>query len=410
VPFQSTVTIEELTGDRRMLVLAGSALPKKGVPFGLKLKVVTKFPVGNTNATEHVLGPEELPSEWAGVWRSTQLARNPVRVRQDGGETSTTRAVEVARIFEDFIRSAQRLRVTWTQNVYALGEQTGSEQITRRGFCTSFVPSYEQMDDVEWTASWAWGDRGEPNAGPVTVKNDDLGSVVQNALQQLRALQTLIETNAIKTATDAAAGSPSTFSLGNLESLANAPKEFFNSIFNATNLAISGITQIADLAATIVLAPADVAAGAIDVAERAASSLVNICETFTRTIPDAYASVADRPGLLIAIVSYFDDVEEQTETASSACTELATTMRAQVTRHLSTQVNPNTKAGDVAGVFIPKQGQTFTNISFVFFGTGDYGGDIAFSNGFESYDVEPPPGTVLVIPTLKTIQANQAKF
>lgn len=408
--FDSTVSIEELTGDKRLLVLGGSALPKQGVPFGVKQRVITKFNSGSRDAVQHVLGPTETQAQWAGVWRSTQLARNPVRLRQDGSDTFITRAVTVARVFENIVRSGQRVRVTWSQAVFSQGVADGNERIVRLGLCSDFQPNFTRMDDLEWTATWDWSGRGEAEQTVTSVKNDDLGSVVQGALQQLRALVDLIQKNAIKTATEAATSSPSTFSLGDLEALANAPTEFFNSLFNACTLAISGITEVAGLLETIVMQPANVASRAVDTAEAAASTIVNIVETFTRTIPDAYASVADRPALLISIVSYFDDVEAQAEKASGACTDLATVMRRQVSRHLLATAQKKDGAPDILAVYIPKQGQTFTIISWLFFTVPDYAGDIAFANGYDSWATTPEPGGVLIIPTLKALQQSQQKF
>ncbi len=113
---QSSLTIKELTGLKRVVTLRGPSLPFQGATWGAIQRVVTTWYPGNAvEATQSVMGPALKPSSWTGVWRTTMMLRTPTLYSVNGGSDQTiVQAFTLANILEDIFQLGQRLRVEWT--------------------------------------------------------------------------------------------------------------------------------------------------------------------------------------------------------------------------------------------------------------------------------------------------------
>ena len=140
----SSLVIEELSGDKRVLELVGSGLPFQGATWTSALRVITKwYPGNNAEATQQVLGPIELPSDWEGKWSTTRLIATPCRFRQQGTDQLVTRASSLRTAADLLFSSGQRLRVTW-----GAGSTSDARWIVREGRAVEWAFPHDRMDDI----------------------------------------------------------------------------------------------------------------------------------------------------------------------------------------------------------------------------------------------------------------------
>lgn len=138
------VSIAEVTGDTRVIELAGRALPYQRVGWsGTTTHKLTFYP-GNPEGTMQVLGPTEEPTTMSGMWKARFL---PGQVQAIGfpdlvPETTTTPEILVA-AFESLRRAGQRLEVQWGG-------------IVREGILSRFSATWIRPQDVEWEAEFTW--------------------------------------------------------------------------------------------------------------------------------------------------------------------------------------------------------------------------------------------------------------
>ncbi len=318
-------------------------------------------------------------------------------------DAGTQTKVTMRDAFEALLMSGQRLRVTWAE---------GERKITRRGFATEWNFPHDRMDDIGWSATFQWGDRGEGPRESVEPRADNFDQQVNAALQQLRLVVGDIELNVIAAQQSILLGSASAFTLGDLESLATVPSQMFGQLKNLALNATSALKKIADIAATAAEDPAVVANQAMSLAESVTAQIISIHDEFTRQVPEAYSAAADRPAVLAQMFTYFSGVEERAEDCASAFDEIARSLRARSSAIVVAGAGggPQQLAPDILGVHLPKTGETFLTISKKWYGTPDRGSDIARANGFPEYQIAPEPGSVLVIPTIKAIEKAQSKF
>lgn len=154
-----TVTIRELEGARRSVVLSDRAKPYRRVPFGSTLRHSQTWYAGNPQATIQVLGVTLDPTTMSGVWKSRFL---PGAVTVEGFAEVTT-AEELVEVFRELQRGGSLLEVVW-----------GPE--TRRGILGDFSPEWIRVEDVEWSATFVWRDEGRsaPRAAARTLPTESL--------------------------------------------------------------------------------------------------------------------------------------------------------------------------------------------------------------------------------------------
>src|SRR5262245_32022572 len=115
----SSVTLTELRGGAvpgREIELRGPSLPFQEAAWEGEQRLKTVYPAGNPEATQHVLGPRELPSQWEGMWRLTQMIGAPAVFRNVGSETLVTHPADLRDLVENFRVEGTLLRVTWSSD------------------------------------------------------------------------------------------------------------------------------------------------------------------------------------------------------------------------------------------------------------------------------------------------------
>lgn len=182
----SALTIEQLSGERRLLRLVGRALPYR--PFNLKTgqRVQTTWLPGSPRASVTVLGPTEDPSSISGYWKDKYLGEqtgvqaygdstlaNPFIV--DGSAVVTVRqAVDVV---DALVREGQIVEVTWDMQ-------------TRHGYLTEFDKNWHNIHDLEWSMKFEWVGRGEPVVPSVftqEVSISNVSSTIKSTVDDINA-------------------------------------------------------------------------------------------------------------------------------------------------------------------------------------------------------------------------------
>lgn len=186
----SPFTIEEMTGERRVLRLVGRALPYR--PFNLKTKQrveLTWYP-GNPEATATVLGAAEEPTQINGMWKDKFISNQVEAASIASGAVETVLVFPITLndepvdnvrlavvILDDIIRAGQQLRVSWDEQ-------------TRVGHLTQFDKNWDNYHDLTWSMTFEWISRGEPTVPTVfttSVSLSDSSGRIAAAAADFRA-------------------------------------------------------------------------------------------------------------------------------------------------------------------------------------------------------------------------------
>lgn len=167
-----TMTIAELTGARRTIVLRGRALPYRPVAWSSNMRVKTTWYQGNPVATQQVIGPDLDPTVMEGMWKDrfmigAESGQKGSAILVNGSPNEVRNAEEAVALFYDLLRSGNKLIVVWGQEV-------------REGILTHFEAKYDRPQDVGWRAEFDWSSRGEVvrrARGEPTGSDDLLGSM-----------------------------------------------------------------------------------------------------------------------------------------------------------------------------------------------------------------------------------------
>lgn len=166
------LTIRELTGEKREILLAGRALPYRPVQFSGAMRAEFTWYPGNPEATAQILGAQEEETTFTGMWKD-RFIREPANV--PGGFTAVAQldgtqldsVPDVAEAIDDFRRKGQLVRFQWGR-------------IVRHGILTKFVQRWDRAEDLTWDMTFTWTGFGEVPAPAVLSSQGDLGRIKAN--------------------------------------------------------------------------------------------------------------------------------------------------------------------------------------------------------------------------------------
>lgn len=410
--YSSAVIIEELaapTGKKpRSITLQGPSLPLQGANWGGENNLKTTWYAGNGDeATQQDMGPMESPSNWKGDWRRTMMGKSPTTAVQDDGSPLTiVDPLVLANLLEDIFRTGMRLRVTWS---VSSNNTSGRGKIIREGRCAKWDFQPTRVQDIEWTATFAWQSRG---ARTQTVTN-----VRDGALDAQTAAMNIANANLASSIADQnfsqsnsnILNSATHLTLGQLESLANLPLALMKSVGRTIERIQSQLEQVAGIAITLASQPAAVVNAAINTAKNAIAAANQFVAQLGRLpieiqVHAAKGSVSD----LIRAARYFGQVSDATVLASRAAQNLVDRMRQSAPTPAGAAKRSPTDAtsqqGDLLAVYSARDGDTPQRLSQRFYGSPDHAVDILQANRLPWYQATFLKGQVLIIPVLKTSQ------
>lgn len=397
----STVIIEELGGQKRTLTLRGSGLPLQGAEWGGEQVVDTSWNPGSPVATQQVLGPTEMPSDWEGEWRTNRLAALPCLLSQGGGSDQTVTLADTLRGVMDDIRiSGQLLRVTWVAKP--------GRRLVRVGRLTKLRTPFERADDLRWTATFTWISRGGTSAQAIADADQTLAASTAAALAATDAASR-IEAASIISANKAVPGGPTPFSLGQLEALANGPRDLARQFARFATAISARISQLGDIVAAVRDAPAAVVNQLVDACTDAVATSSRFVDQLTRDGPETQ-TLGNHVGALLTAASYYGSAQTGAELLADA----ALKARAQAARRRTAAFRPGASpgslaaSGDLLDVIVPRAGQTMLSISREHYDGADLSFELSRANGLPGQTIVPPRGP-LIIPRREVLDRLRAR-
>ena len=423
--YGSSLVIEEVTGTRLWSVtLTGSGLPHQGAGWGVENRVPTEFYPGNfTEGTQQVIGPKEAPSHFTGIWRRTMLLRSPAVITPGGQETQTATPGTLADFIEQLIIGGARLRVTWTQTKTELipGATPGSTytpsgpqqyQKIREGRATKFEVTPLTGDDIKWDISWSWVGRAN-GVQQTAVSTRDGDTSASTAAVQSAITDALNNTG---TSSPQAASDPlyplsaTPDTLGLYESFSPAFLSLslgLNTSLLAIQLNLTGTTTVAN---SIDSQPSQINNSVLNLSVDTVATVNGFTDALGR-IPFEVLTVSDQEtDVAYAAASAATQAQNAWIIREAA---LATAQRARLLASTNpgggqkgVQQTSSTGAGQILGVCRTRDGDTPQSIARQWYGDADRALDLCQANHIPLGQPSFPTGTVLMIPVLRSSQAQ----
>lgn len=402
--YSSQLIIEEIDppkgGSRgRSFTLMGSGLPEMGAEWGFENRMTTTWYAGNgDDATQQVLVPAELPSNWQGAWSLTMLIDTPaIYIDDTGGRTDIQNPHDLAEALETVLRQGMTLRVTWAVTS-STGDPSATGKIVRVGVCKTFKRTYDRLQDLKWSIEWAWRGRGIVPAKVSTTRANTVttdGAAFRNKMNALIAAS--IEA-------DLADLAPTALTLGQLEAIANYPSQVANSIARQITRIENTAGQVLDIAKTLASQPVQIANRAVALARDSVSQLNRFSDTMGQIPIEVQSTKQDLADLMHAS-QRFGTLSDTAQDAAEAGRVFAEQIQQQVqAAALQGEITP-TRIGSpetVQQVHICKQGETPESISMLYYQTPDHAVDILRANRLPWHTSSFEVGKILIIPALQT--------
>ena len=409
----SVVIIQELEGKKRRVILSGSALPLQGAEWGVELAMSTTWNPGNSEGTQQTLNPKEMPSNWDFEWRTNRLISTPVGFDDGAGQVRTgadgiTRAFDLHVLMEDIVRSSVLLRVTWTNRV---GDEIRGK-ISRLGRARQYTIKVARGDDMEATIEYEWLGRSTAQPKPGDIRgNSDLNNrnEAQRASERVANLIILNSQEARDEGKLKAQKFANQFTLGQLESIAEAPLTLMNDFAVVANGFSSKLKNLGEIINTVKETPASIASRSLDIANNGVSVATNFLDTISREGPETQAT-RTKVATLTRTASYFSGVQTQTDFMVGIYQRLAEQSRlrrsAAISSAGSSRRGDEMRNEDNFQVHIPRQGETFASIAKKFYQDADLGDELAVANGQPAYTINPPNRGPIIIPTRRSLESS----
>lgn len=390
----SSIEILELEGKQRRLVLVGGGLPLQGASWGGELMLEETWNPGSAVATQHVLGPMEAPSEWEGEWNTTRLIRRPPTWRDGAQESTLVLAMDLFRAMDALRTSGQLLRVTWIAK--------DNQRIARVGRLQKFVAKIVRSDDMTWSATFNWVGRVDAS---IAIVQSDQGLAAARALAQAATdAAARIEAQAFISANARLPGSATTFTLGQLEQLVEAPLQLAKDFAQFGKALTNTVNSLANLMVRARDVPYEIVQQLVDVASEAVGVSNRFTDEMSRESYESWTTMNTFRGLLFA-ASYYGDGTTGAQILAAAAQEAAikAQQRKTAARRNGSTSTSLTGAGDIEDVVLPREGQTMTSIALNHY-KEDLSYELSRANGLPGNTISPPPGKPLILPSLQILQ------
>lgn len=408
----STIVIEELSGERRKVELRGGGLPFQGSAFwATQLRVASTWNAGNmTEATQHILGPVELPSEWEGEWTTNRLISFPCYFYENENSSgmAITRASTLRDVLDGMFYVGSLLRVSWVTG--AMGEgafQTPERRVTRIGRATHWKFTPRRADDIPWSITFEWSTRGKRVQSVVAFRSENAQADIRAALMALGELTAKVELATVVSSNRQVKNSANAFTLGDLEAFADGPSRLLRDFSRAAYSITDRLNRVGGLALKMRGLTSELAGQAIDVATNAVAVSTQFVDAISRPAPETL-STQNKVSNLLQTASYYGDAVTQAELVTDSNLELARTLRKRRNAQANATGGDSAQVGDILAVHIAKANETFASISSKYYGTPEHAEAIAINNGFAAYQIEVERGAVIIVPTFSTIQRIEA--
>lgn len=414
---ESTLTIKELTGQKRVVILRGACLPYQGAAMwgGMQRVTTTWYPGNAAEATQHVLGPTEKESTFEGAFNTTLMLRTPAKVEAPGGSqpVNIILASTLAEVLEDIFRLGQRLRVEW-QNTLSRSYTTPTGEtinslvpstefkIIREGRCSEWEFSYERADDVDWNATFEWVGRGAVQQKILTRRTENTAAnlaelviTTQNVAAQLEALSGGLNRERPE-------DFPTTLSLDDIENFVEDVKDFVGQFAQTANLISNRFSKIGDLIQDVRTLPVSLANQGLDVANNAIA-VTNQFVSQMNSRPAEVNVANTKVNQLTQSTEALANAELQSSELQAAAIRLRRIVRESRSSN-QTILAVHVTRGTISIPDLGVRGEIVNAISSIYYNTPDHAASILRANNLPLSQLFVERGKVLVIPTLDAIR------
>jgi len=377
-----------------------------GAEWGGKLAGTTTWYPGNgEEATQQILGPQEVPSNWHGEWKRTLMGKAPTSYTDENGADQTIVDPHVlADVLEDIFRTGFRLRVTWIVEGLTAG-QTYKKVREGRVLEGGWKFKYTRIQDIEWEAQFDWLGRGRTTQRVVAVRDSSMDALTASMNAQAANLASLQAAAGFISSNSTVRLSASTLTLGQLETLAAAPYALLQAFGQKIQQIVSRIKQATDIGSSLENLPFAVANKGITAALDAVQTSNAICDQLGQVPPEQMA-LSTRVSDITRAMSFYAQNKDQAQALSKSGQDFADRLRArQATIGLQGKNRPQSSsmvASGIIAIYITKTGDTPQTISADFYDSPDHASDILRANRLPLYQPTFPKGKVLIIPVLQT--------
>jgi hypothetical protein len=394
----SAIVIEEMTGgdDARTVTLTGPGLPFRPATMAVLQKVATTWYSGNTEGSQQVLGPQDPPVTWEGSWHRTMLGKHPVQVQQGGATGLLVSPFELMFLFDDITRKGRRLRVTWA----ALdGQNNDRGKVVREGRLTRCDWDMHRVDDIGWKMNFEWAGRGgvQNTVNLFSREGEVVASIVQMQ-QNANALATYGQYQRDKQASAQIPGSASPLSLGQIESLVDAPNNLLKSVTRSGQRIANQLAQVGAIVRKAKNVPYQLANTALALAKDTTAVMNQFHDVMSRRSPEQNTyknNVTD----LLRSTKHFWQATDLTHDLGMSGSELRARVATPAMRDRSKS------AKSMLGTHVVKTGETTGTIARKWYGDADLFDLINYANHMPDHTVVPTR-RVLVIPARDIVRQS----
>jgi hypothetical protein len=384
----------------------GPSLPFMGAEWGGENNMSTTWYPGNADeATQNILNPQEVPSNWHGEWKRTLMGKAPTTYEDENGASqSVVSPDQLVDILEDIFRAGFRLRVTWM--VEGLTPDQQGKKV-REGRAKKWNFKYTRLQDIEWEVTFDWLGRGRSTQKVVGVRDDSMIAATAAMNSQAANLASLAAAAAFISSNPTVRLSASTLSLGRLESLVPAVYSLLQTAVQTVQQTMSRVVNATQLATQVVNLPFAVANAGI----AAARDMTHTCNTFSDQVgqtPPEQMSLSSKVSDITSAAQFYAQNKSQFQLMARQGQLFADKIRQrQGTIGLQGKASPQSSSmlqSDIIAIYLTKTKDTPQLISQKFYQTPDHGADIMRANRLPLYQPNFPSGKVLIIPNLQTKQ------
>ncbi len=363
-------SLQELSGDGRLLTLLGRALPYRPIEFSGSMRASITYYAGNPVGTIQVLGAQEEQTTINGYWKDRfiqttdftgVLITNAGQALLNGTPVANVKLL--VHFVDDFRRKGQLLEIRWDEHI-------------RRGILTKFTTKWHNPHDAEWEMTFTWISQGEDEAPPAFMELDQ-----QTASSDLAASAAA----ALASATPPTTVPASVTAFSTVEALAN----------NVT----AAIQEAEDTVARTVakaMAPIDAAYRMLSALQRSVAAAQGFMDFTQQQVDRAVI------GKTISTVTL-----GQTLVASLYLRQMrvnSRSYRSVALRHRE-ESRDRIALRSAPQVHIVQQGEDLRDVAIAFYGSADDWRRIALFNNLGGASV--PPGTQILVP-ISTRDASRA--
>lgn len=377
--------------------------------------VTTWYPGNGTEASQQVMGPKEMPSQWSGEWNRTRMGRAPSYFFD---ETGTLRGIvdphELWQLLDDFRITASRLRVTWSvRGRQLIGTNLSAQDVTdkevdfsivREGRIKNLKINPNRLTDIPWSMELHWMSRGGRQDKVASVRRDeDLALAATAVSRSIDALGFYTDTKIVSLNKNARL-SAGRLTLGQLESMANAPLKAVNTAMAKLRYNVNQFKRVGNLSRKLATTPFAVANSVLDFARNTNAITNQFIDSFGRT-PVELLSTKQKVADLARSSTYFNRIAEGMRNTAKESSALDLRLRqaivAGATRgQLTVKESATTRAGDLIAIHVCKTGDTPQRVSMKYFNNPDQGEPILRANRLPLHTPSFRGGLILIIPAL----------